>query len=149
MKRIFYLAYGMNTNFEGMKLRCPAAKNLGKVYLPDHKLRFKYFCDAEYMPGSGMECALWSITEDCEHSLDKLEGYPDFYLKKEVKVTWQDKKIVAMIYFMPEHNELDFPSEHYFKSVVVGYKQNKMNFDAIYNALDEIVKENKSVHSVG
>lgn len=149
MKRTYYLAYGMNTNFQGMKSRCPAAKNLGKIYLPNHKLRFKYFCDAEYDPGSDMECALWSITEDCERSLDKVEGYPDFYLKKEVKVQYQNKTITAMIYFMPNGNDLDFPSETYFKSVVIGYQQNKMNFDVLYKALDEIVKENKSEYSVG
>lgn len=149
MKRTYYLAYGMNTNIEGMKFRCPNAIQLGKVLLPDHKLQFKYFCDATFESGATMECALWSITDECEKSLDRLEGYPDFYSKKEVSVSWQGKPIRAMIYFMPDGNHLDFPSEHYFQSVVEGYTQHNMNLNNIYTALDEIVKENKSVYCMG
>jgi hypothetical protein len=63
MNRTYYLAYGMNTNLESMKSRCPDAVSLGKVWLDDHRLQFKYFCDAEYHPGSKMPCVLWSITD--------------------------------------------------------------------------------------
>lgn len=149
MKRTYYLAYGMNTNLKGMKSRCPDAVWLGKVVLTDHKLQFKHHCDAQYDRNSEMECALWSITDKCEQSLDRLEGFPDYYLKKEVSVIWKGKSIRAMIYFMPNDNFLDFPSEYYFQLVVEGYKQNNMNLDILYTALDEVVKENKSVYSMG
>jgi gamma-glutamylcyclotransferase (GGCT)/AIG2-like uncharacterized protein YtfP len=149
MNRKYYLAYGMNTNLDSMKVRCPDAITLGVVLLEDHALNFKYFCDAEHKLGKSMECALWSITDKCEQSLDRLEGYPDFYLKKEVNVTYLNKTIQAMIYFMPEHNELDFPSEHYFNMVCEGYEQHNMNLDSIYAALKNVVKETNYVHSMG
>jgi gamma-glutamylcyclotransferase (GGCT)/AIG2-like uncharacterized protein YtfP len=149
MKRTYYLAYGMNTNFESMKSRCPEAVSLGSVTLDDHELKFKYFCDAEHNPGKTMECALWSITDHCEKSLDRLEGYPDFYLKKEVAVNHQGQKIRAMIYYMPENNSQDFPSEHYFNMVIQGYKHHSMNLDSIYKALDDVVKDLKYEYSMG
>lgn len=149
MKRTYYLAYGMNTNIQSMNLRCPDAVRLGTVNLPCHKLQFKYFCDAVYDVNSIMECTLWSITEQCERSLDRLEGYPDFYCKKEVSVEWKGKTIKAMIYFMPPGNDLDFPSESYFSCVTQGYAENKMSLDSIYTALDDVVKEHKSVYSMG
>lgn len=150
MKRTYYLAYGMNTNLQSMKSRCPNAISLGKVILPDYELKFKHFCDIEYTPGSTMECALWSITDQCEESLDRLEGYPDFYKKKEVTVNWQNKKILAMIYYMSDsYYDYDFPSDYYFSTVTTGYKQHDMNLDALYTALDFVVKENRYEYSLG
>jgi len=150
MKRTYYLAYGMNTNLDSMKSRCPDAISLGKVWLLDHELRFKHFCDIEQNLGSMMECALWSITEACERSLDRLEGYPDFYLKKEVKVKWNNKNIIAMIYYMADsYHEYDFPSEYYFSTVITGYKQHEMNLDSLYTALDFVVKEKRHEYSMG
>lgn len=149
MNRTYYLAYGMNTNLDSMKSRCPDAISLGKVWLDDHKLQFKYFCDAEYHLGSKMPCALWSITDRCEKSLDRLEGYPDYYLKKEVSVKFENKTIKAMIYFMPSGNDVHFPSEHYFDTVVKGYKQHNMTLESILNALTDVTKESQNVYSMG
>lgn len=136
----YYLAYGMNTNLMGMAQRCPAAQSLGKVVLHNHKLKFRHFCDVEFVKGHSMECALWSITDACERSLDRLEGYPDFYLKKEVDVTWQNRKIKAMIYYMTDRYAPSFPSEHYFEMVLEGYKSHNMNLKPLYNAIDDVLK---------
>lgn len=135
----YYLAYGINTNLMGMAQRCPAAKSLGKVVLHNHKLAFRHFCDIEYKKGHSMECALWSITENCERSLDRLEGYPDFYLKKEVEVDWQGHKIKAMIYFMTDRYAPSLPSEHYFEMVLEGYKSHYMRTKSLHNAIDDVL----------
>ena len=134
----YYLAYGMNTNLDSMKVRCPNAKSLGKVTLQDHRLVFKTFCDVELDLGNEMECALWLITEDCERSLDRLEGYPNFYGKKNVQIEWNGKTISAMIYYMKDLHGFNFPSEYYLKTVVAGYSQHDMNIDAISQALDDL-----------
>jgi gamma-glutamylcyclotransferase (GGCT)/AIG2-like uncharacterized protein YtfP len=133
-----YLAYGMNTNLNSMRWRCPSAESLGKVTLDDHRLVFKRFCDAEYTPGHAMECALWTITEDCERSLDKLEGYPEFYNKKEVTVKYNNKNVRAMIYFMPPGFDLDVPGEGYLNTVTEGYSQHSMDILQIVNALEDL-----------
>lgn len=136
--KTYYLAYGMNTNLDSMRFRCPKAKSLGKVKLINHKLAFKQFCDAEYTPGDTMECALWSITQECEDSLDRLEGYPHFYNKKEVLVQWNNKTIRAMIYFMPRGFELSMPSESYLNTITEGYSQHSMDVLQIIKALEDL-----------
>ncbi len=138
MRRKFYLAYGMNPNLSSMSIRCPDAKSLGKVELKNHKLAFKQFCDVVKQPGAVMECALWSITDRCEESLDRLEGYPHFYKKKEVSVTHDNRLIRAMIYYMPSHFEMDAPGQGYLDTVTEGYKQHQMSTGQIINALEEL-----------
>jgi gamma-glutamylcyclotransferase (GGCT)/AIG2-like uncharacterized protein YtfP len=136
----FYLAYGMNSNLAQMAQRCPAARSLGRVKLYDHKLSFKTFCDAVPTSGSVMQCALWSITEDCEQALDRLEGFPDFYGKKEVEVMYQGKLIKAMIYYMTDFYRSGLPSESYLRMVTEGYLDHNIDFEQIYHALDEVTE---------
>lgn len=144
--RTYYLAYGMNTNLRSMEQRCPNAISLGKVILPDHELKFKHFCDIEYKKDSQMECVLWSITEECERSLDRLEGYPDFYLKKEVQVKHQGKTITAMVYYMTDNSYYQLPSEYYFELVLAGYLSHHMNVEQIHAALDQVLNDNVLLH---
>lgn len=134
---MYYLAYGMNTNLGGMSFRCPRAISLGKVILDDHKLRFRLHADAEYSPGSTMECALWIITEECERSLDMLEGYPNYYSKKVVKVEFNGGKIDAMIYYMNDHAYIAPPGQEYYNNVLQGYYQHGMSLDPVHMAYTE------------
>ena len=136
--RKYYLAYGMNTNIRQMAQRCPAAQSLGKVKLHGHKLAFKTFCDAVKSPGDVMECALWSITDDCERALDALEGFPDFYGKKEVTVYYRNQPIKAMIYFMTDYYTGGYPSESYLSMVIEGYKEHCISGSYIIDAMEEV-----------
>lgn len=138
--RKYYLAYGMNTNLEQMAQRCPDAKSLGKVKLRGHKLAFKTFCDAVKSPGDVMECVLWSITDDCERALDVLEGYPDFYGKKEVEVYHNNQKIRAMIYYMTDYYISGYPSESYLRMVIEGYHSHSISGSYISDAIDEVLQ---------
>lgn len=139
----YYLAYGMNTNLVSMADRCPAARSLGKVVLNNHRLVFRHFCDVEYSQGHNMECALWSITDRCEQSLDRLEGYPDFYLKKEVDVVFNGKKIKAMVYYMTDRYAHSFPSEYYFQMVLEGYKEHNIDLNQLHRAIDDVTFKQK------
>jgi gamma-glutamylcyclotransferase (GGCT)/AIG2-like uncharacterized protein YtfP len=142
----YYLAYGMNTNLESMSKRCPNAISLGKVVLENHKLLFRTFCDVKPSPNQHIECALWSITPQCERSLDMLEGYPDFYGKKEVTVWHGNKKIKAMIYYMKDLHNLNPPSEYYLNTVVEGYYNHNMAITPIVDALEEFVRNRDHEH---
>ena len=135
---MYYLAYGMNTNLEQMARRCPKARSLGTVILKGHRLAFKGCCDAVIDSTAEMECALWTITDDCERALDILEGYPDYYGKKEVTVYHNGRKIRAMIYFMQDYQRLGIPSESYLNMVVQGYVDHNMSVLQVYNALEEL-----------
>lgn len=138
MRRKYYLAYGMNTNLSSMAFRCPDARSLGKVELKNHKLAFKIYCDAEKQPGTSMECVLWTITDACESSLDRLEGYPHFYKKKEVSVKHDDRNIKAMIYYMPSGFDLAAPSQSYVDTVTTGYRDHDISTEQIIKALEEL-----------
>jgi gamma-glutamylcyclotransferase (GGCT)/AIG2-like uncharacterized protein YtfP len=135
---MFYLAYGMNSNKNSMAQRCPAAKSLGSVILEGHKLAFKHFCDAIVDEQSHMVCALWDITENCERSLDALEGYPHFYGKKEVEVMHNGRNIRAMIYYMKDYYDYGIPSRGYLDMVVEGYRQHNIEVSQIVDALEEL-----------
>jgi len=134
----YYLAYGMNTNIEQMMHRCPNAKDLGSVIVRNHRLKFKTFCDIERYNGSDMECVLWSITPKCETSLDRLEGYPDYYGKRNLTVWHNDKPIRAMIYYMTNVSKLDPPSKNYLNMVTEGYREHGIDVNQIIEALEEI-----------
>lgn len=121
-----------------MAQRCPSAKSLGSVVLDGHKLAFKHFCDAVADPQSQMVCALWDITEECERSLDALEGYPNFYGKKEVDVIYNGRKIRAMIYYMKDYYDYGIPSRSYLDMVVEGYRQHNIEVSQIVDALEEL-----------
>ena len=134
---MYYLAYGMNTNLAGMAYRCPSAISIGKVTLNNHALRFKYHADAEHSPGDSMECALWSITEDCERNLDKLEGYPYYYEKKIVPVEFGDTEIEAMIYYMASATQIQTPDQEYYNSIIRGYYQHGMDLGNLARAYED------------
>lgn len=134
----YYLAYGMNTNLDSMRKRCPKAKSLGVVTLPNHSLAFKGVCDAVQTPHKDMKCALWSISKDCEKSLDALEGYPFMYDKKQVTVRHNNQKIHAMIYYMTPGATLGLPGKSYLDMVTAGYKDHDMDIDQIYEALETV-----------
>lgn len=133
----YYLAYGMNTNKEGMAGRCPGARSLGKVTLEGHKLVFKNHADAIRSPNSKMECALWLITDACEASLDILEGYPFYYNKKMVDVDFRGTPVRAMIYFMTDNHLYTTPGQSYVNMMRTGYLEHDMNTDGIDRAYNE------------
>ena len=134
----FYLAYGMNTNLGSMMQRSPKSSSLGKVTLKDHAFKFKHHADAEYTPGESMECAIWTITEECERNLDNLEGYPYYYEKKMVPVEFQGKTVEAMIYYMvSDYRTPSRPSQNYYDMVIQGYYQHEMNTEVLHRAYEE------------
>lgn len=133
--RKYYLAYGMNTNLSSMSSRCPSAELLGKVTVPGHRLCFKNHCDVVVDKNSSLECVLWSITQECEHSLDILEGYPDYYTKKNLTVDFQGKLIQAMIYHMRDRAQESLPSQNYLDLVVQGYAENNLDSEQIKQAI--------------
>lgn len=137
----YYLAYGMNTNLASMAQRCPGAVSLGKIMLLDHTFKFKHHADAEYVPNRVMECALWAITDECEKSLDALEGYPYYYDKKNVQVNWRGKNIEAMIYFMTNtFNMPAKPNQSYYDMVIQGYYQHEMDTSLVHLAYEETLE---------
>lgn len=128
----YYVAYGSNLNVRQMKMRCPGATILGTAKLKDYELLFKGSKTGSYLTiekkeGSTVPVAIWEVTESDEKSLDRYEGYPIFYYKKEMKLqykgirTGKRRTVDAFVYIMNEENPIGVPSIYYMKTCIDGY----------------------------
>jgi gamma-glutamylcyclotransferase (GGCT)/AIG2-like uncharacterized protein YtfP len=122
IKTKLYFAYGMNTNKEEMAYRCPTALPMGKAILPGYRFEFKSFATVVPSPKEQVEGVLWSITESDESALDILEGYPEFYDKKNVSVIHNNLTYIAMTYIMGPKEQRYPPSLGYYSMVSEGYQ---------------------------
>ena len=130
-----YFAYGMNTNLAQMAQRCPNAKSLGKAVLYGHEFRFARHADIVENPDFATQGVLWEITPDCEMSLDALEGYPTYYLKKIVNVFYNGNIVKAMVYYMTGENIDEYPGDGYLEMLMEGYKEHNIDNTQIYSSL--------------
>ena len=140
-----YFAYGSNINLEQMAYRCPDASVVGPVTLENYELLFRRGGFATIMPceGETVHGLLWSITPDCERSLDRYEGYPRFYDKRMVTVRdGEGRSLSVMAYIMDERfREPMLPSSTYYNGILEGYQQNDLPVTALKKAWDHVVQE--------
>lgn len=132
MKR-YYLAYGSNLNIRQMKFRCPTARVVGTAVIDGYELLFKGSKSGSYLtiePKEGCEVpvAVWEVQEQDELNLDRYEGYPTFYYKKEMQIvmkgirTGKERVRDAFVYIMHEDRPHGIPSWHYVETCAAGYK---------------------------
>lgn len=128
----YYLAYGSNLNVPQMRLRCPKATILGTGYIPDYELLFKGSKTGSYLTieaseGSKTPVVVWEVTDKDEKALDRYEGYPNFYYKKEFIIrykgirTGRRRIINAFAYIMHEERPIGIPSNFYMETCMDGY----------------------------
>ena len=89
----YYLAYGSNLNVAQMRWRCPDARALGTATIEDYRLLFKgsktgSYLTIEAQEGAQVPVAVWEVSEEDEKRLDRYEGFPTFYYKKELELTF-------------------------------------------------------------
>ena len=87
--------------------------------------------------GSHVDGVLWSLTGDCEKSLDLYEGYPDFYDKQEITVKDKaGKEIKAIVYIMTKDYMQNFnpPGRSYLTGILKGCRQNQIQTEPILKA---------------
>jgi gamma-glutamylcyclotransferase (GGCT)/AIG2-like uncharacterized protein YtfP len=140
MKTKLYFAYGMNTNREEMAYRCPTAVALGKAVLPGYRFEFKSFATIVPDADSQVEGVLWTITDADEAALDILEGYPEFYDKRHVKVQ-QGIDYIAMTYIMGPREKGHAPSDGYYSMVSEGYQSFGLSQRQLLEAKNRSIKE--------
>ena len=89
MRRRYYIAYGSNLNVGQMKFRCPTARIIGTAIIKDYELLFKGSKTGSYLTiekkkGEEVPVVIWETQESDEQALDRYEGCPQFYYKKEM-----------------------------------------------------------------
>ena len=146
MSKRYYIAYGSNLNIPQMRMRYPGARIIGTSVIEDYQLLFKgsktgSYLTIEPMEGSEVPVVIWEVTETDEKALDRYEGYPNFYYKKEMTLdikgirTGKVRRRDAFVYIMHEERELGIPSWYYVNTCLDGYRafgfDEKYLFDAI------------------
>lgn len=130
--RRFYIAYGSNLNTGQMHWRCPGATVLGTATLKGWELLFKGSKTGSYLTieekeGGKVPVAVWEVTPEDEKNLDRYEGYPRFYYKKEMKVevkgirTGLRRTVTAFVYIMHEDRPFGIPTDTYMDVCKEGY----------------------------
>lgn len=147
MGKRYYIAYGSNLNIEQMKVRCPNARVIGTAVIKDYQLLFKGSRTGSYLTiepkaGASVPVAVWEVTEACEASLDRYEGYPTFYYKKNMTLdikgikTGKVRRRTAFVYIMHEERELGIPSHYYVKTCINGYRSFGFDEKHIFDAIE-------------
>ena len=146
MSKRYYIAYGSNLHIPQMRMRCPGARIIGTSVIKDYQLLFKgsktgSYLTIEPMEGAEVPVVIWEVTETDEKALDRYEGYPNFYYKKEMTLdikgirTGKVRRRDAFVYIMHEERELGIPSWYYVNTCLDGYRafgfDEKYLFDAI------------------
>lgn len=137
----YYFAYGMNTNFREMKLRCKDAIPMGHAVLKNHRFDFKFHATVSKDFRNDVDGVLWYITDEDELALDKLEGWPRYYQKKIVRVSHEGITVPAMTYYIPEADPLGPPSSYYYDMIVEGYRNFEVPEDQLKTAKNRSRRE--------
>lgn len=153
MKKRYYIAYGSNLNVSQMRIRCPHAVVIGTSTLKGWELLFKGSMTGSYLTiepceNSLVPVAIWEVTENDEKALDRYEGYPNFYYKKEIKVqyksihTGRKRTITAFAYIMQEDRPIGIPSASYLKTCREGYDAFCFDKQVLLTAYDKCKEVN-------
>ena len=146
MSKRYYIAYGSNLNIPQMRMRCPGARIIGTSVIEDYQLLFKgsktgSYLTIEPMEGAKVPVVIWEVTETDEKALDRYEGYPNFYYKKEMNLdikgirTGKVRRRDAFIYIMHEERELGIPSWYYVNTCLDGYRAFGFNEKYLFDAI--------------
>ncbi|WP_027643745.1 gamma-glutamylcyclotransferase family protein [Enterocloster clostridioformis] len=147
MKKRYYIAYGSNLNIRQMRMRCPSARIIGTSEIPDYELLFKGSKTGSYLTiepkkGSRVPVAAWEISAEDELALDRYEGFPTFYYKKEMFLPIKgirSSKIrmrTTFVYIMHEDRLLGMPSNFYMQTCLSGYKSFGFDPKFLHEAYD-------------
>jgi hypothetical protein len=124
----YYLAYGINMNSAQMKSRCPEARKIKALYLPDYQLRFHKHATIEKKKGQRVPALLWILNPDEEKKLDGYEGVGSgIYRKDYVQVEAPAGPVRAMVYIMTEKGieekgENRRPFDDYYQAIACAYQ---------------------------
>jgi len=132
MEKRYYIAYGSNLNVRQMKMRCPSARIIGTGELKDYELLYKgsktgAYLTIEKKKGLVVPVAVWEVTAEDETALDRYEGFPTFYYKKEMTISvtgiksGKVRRRDAFVYIMHEERPLGMPSGYYIHTCGQGY----------------------------
>lgn len=139
----YYIAYGSNLNKMQMSTRCPSAEVVGTAVIDGWRLLYRRsYLTIEQKPGYHVPVGIWKVDEESEKSLDRYEGFPRFYIKREfdLDVRMSDgtqKKLPCFAYIMNNEFPLELPSYYYRNVVEAGYRDFRLDRAILRKAYEE------------
>jgi gamma-glutamylcyclotransferase (GGCT)/AIG2-like uncharacterized protein YtfP len=138
---IYYFAYGMLTN--NRLMRNLNARKIGKAELPNFKFELLGHANIHQDINSSCQGVLWRVDEDTIRYLDDIEGVPNYYDRKMVKVYYNGKAVNAWVYFMTDESraisyENGYPSKRYVNDIANGYRSANISLAQLNAAITEL-----------
>lgn len=154
MEKRYYIAYGSNLNVRQMRARCPNATILGTALLDGWELMFRGSKTGSYLTieeheGGRVPVVVWEVTASDETALDRYEGYPVFYQKRELKLkckgirTGRRKTVTAFAYVMSEGRQIGIPSAAYMHTCLESYDTFRFDKNILLAAYDRCAEVRK------
>ena len=148
---VYCIAYGSNLDEGQMKSRCPVAEVYGTSIIRGYRLLFKHsltgaYATIEQDANCEVPVVIYRITREDESRLDKCEGFPRYYRKKEFFLpVWclngkrRKYRQICFAYIMHESRELGMPSEKYFHKIENAYGRWGFDFEVLFKGLDDSI----------
>lgn len=148
---VYCIAYGSNLSEERMKKRCPKAEAFGTSVIYGYRLLFKQsmtgaYATIEQDANCCVPVLIYRMTIEDEMKLDRFEGYPKYYYKREFLLpVWgfngRKKKLRrnCIAYIMHEYRLLGEPDEDYFSLLDGGYDRWGFEKDPLVKALEDSI----------
>ena len=151
MAKRYYIAYGSNLNVPQMRWRCPKATILGTAILKGWELLFKGSKTGSYLTieekdGGSVPVVIWEVTPADEAALDRYEGFPSFYYKKDIRLQYKGirsgrrRAVTAFAYIMHEDRPIGIPSDFYMRVCLEGYDTFFFDRNVLLAAYDKCVE---------
>ena len=152
MEKRYYIAYGSNLNISQMRWRCPEARIIGTSEMKDHRLLFRGSRSGSYLTveeaeGYTVPVAVWEVNGTDEAALDRYEGYPTFYYKKELTLpvkgirSGKVRNRRVFVYIMHEDRPVGVPSGMYMRVCAEGYRDFGFDLDILARAYERSKEE--------
>ncbi|HLR21311.1 MAG TPA: gamma-glutamylcyclotransferase family protein [Tissierellaceae bacterium] len=141
---MLYFAYASNLSKDYMLSRCEDAIPIKKVVLKGYKLVFNQLADIVKEDGKVTMGAIYMISKEELQQLDILEGYPDLYDRMIVEVEDDRGNKYDVTAYMMVDKDLQSPPNHYYQTLLNGYKDWDLPLKCLEEAL-EISKKEKDI----
>lgn len=132
---VYCAAYGSNLNEARMKARCPGSEVVGTSAIIGYRLLIKksmtgFYATIEQDANGAVPIVVYRITAEDEARLDRCEGVPKYYYKREFFLpVWGTKgrrlknRRAVIAYVMHEHRLIGEPAPEYYRLLDEGYER--------------------------
>jgi gamma-glutamylcyclotransferase (GGCT)/AIG2-like uncharacterized protein YtfP len=142
-----YFAYGSNMSAAQMAERCPGASLDTVASVRDHRLDFTRHsprwaggvADLRPQPRSQVWGLLWSVTDHHLDELDRREGHPRHYRRREIDVVTPAGLVTAWTYEVAAKEAFIMPTPTYLGILIAAAEEHRFPPDylAFLRSIDQ------------